>query len=227
MKRLTLARVAATSTRWVPTRWVSTLGVVALGASALGTDAPAFAAPPATFTATGQAVIHASGKVPETRTPVKVYYHQGQMRLEMTTPDYGDSIVLAKKGHAAITLMDTKQKLAFTVTPDAMPQDEGNLPMEQIMDLTSWKPLLQKKGKRLPGKEVKAGQACSLWQTVQGQTTTRIWFADALELPMQIESAVSGKPRFQFSVTSVSTKGKLSPSLFTVPSDFTRADLGQ
>lgn len=192
----------------------------------LGAPTLALAAPPATFTATGTALMHASGKVPETRTPVKVFYQQGQMRLEMNTPDYGDSVVLAKKGQSTLTLMDVKQKLAFTVTPDAMPQDEGNLPMQQLMDLTSWKGLLAERGKRLAGKEVKAGQTCSLWQTTQGKTTTTIWFADALELPMQIESSVAGKPRFLFTVKEVMTKVKLAPALFKVPGDFTRADLG-
>lgn len=185
----------------------------------------AMAAPPASFTATGTALIHAQGKVPESRTPVKVYYQSGQMRLELKMPDYGDSVILAQKGKAALTMMDPQQKVAFTLTPDAMPQEGGSLPMQQIMDLTGWKELLAKEGKRLAGKQVMAGQACSLWQTQQGGMTTKIWFADALELPMQIESASAGKPQFTFSVQAISTKGKLSPGLFKVPTDFTQAEL--
>jgi hypothetical protein len=187
--------------------------------------AAALAAPPASFTATGTALIHARGKAPETRTPVKVYYQGGQMRLEMTMPDYGDSVILAQKGKTSLTMMDPQQKLAFTLTPDAMPQEGGSLPLQQIMDLTGWKGLLAKEGKRLGGQEVKAGQTCSLWQTQQGTFTTKIWFADALELPMQIEGVSGGKPQFTFSVQSISTKGKLAPALFKVPADFTQADL--
>lgn len=183
------------------------------------------AAPPSSFTATGTARIHAQGKAPETRTPVKVYYQAGQMRLELTMPDYGDSVILAQKGKTALTMMDPQQKVAFTLTPDAMPQEGGAMPMQQIMDLAGWKALLAKEGKRLAGQEVKAGQNCSLWQTQQGGMTTKIWFADALELPMQIESASAGKPQFSFSVQTISTKGKLSPALFKVPADFTQAEL--
>lgn len=186
---------------------------------------PALAAPPASFTATGMARMHASGKTPETQTPVKVFYQQGMVRIELSNPDYGDSVVLAQRGKPTLTLMDPKQKVAFTVRPDAVPQNESQLPVQQLVDLTNWKGLLQKEGKRLAGKETKAGQACSLWQTTQGQTTTKIWFADALELPMQIESSVQGKPRFTFTVQAIDTKGALGANLFRVPAGFTHADL--
>jgi len=204
--------------RLIPALVVSSLAAMPLAA---------VAAPPSSFTASGTALIHASGKQPETRTPVKIFYQQGQMRLEMAVPDYGDSVILAQKGKAALTMMDVKQKFAFTVTPDAMPQDGASLPLQQLMDLTSWKGLLAKQGKRLQGKDVLANQSCSIWQAVQGATTTKIWFADALELPMRLEGASGGKPTFTFDVQSISTKGKLAPSLFKVPSDFTQADLGQ
>jgi outer membrane lipoprotein-sorting protein len=183
------------------------------------------AAPPTAFTATGTALMHANGKTPETRTPIKIFYQQGQMRLEMKTPGNGDSVVLAQKGKTTLTLMDLQQKVAFTVNPEIMAGQDSQLPLQQLSDLTSWKGLLTKQGKRLAGKEVKAGQSCSIWETTQGQTKTKVWFADALELPMQLQSSVAGKPGFTFTVQSITPNGKVNANLFKVPADFTQADL--
>jgi hypothetical protein len=203
---------------------IPALALVAVAPLALS-PLSAMAAPPAAFTATGTALLHANGKVTETRTPVKVYYQQGQMRLELKNPEYGDSVVLVQKGKSTMTLMDPKQKIAFTVTPDAMSQSENQIAMQQLTDLTGWKGLLQKQGKRLAGTQVKAGQTCSLWQTTQGKATTKVWFADALELPMQIETVVAGKPSFSLTIQSIDTRGTHGANLFKVPADFTKADL--
>ncbi len=203
---------------------IPALALVAVAPLALS-PLSAMAAPPAAFTATGTALLHANGKTTETRTPVKVYYQQGQMRLELKNPDYGDSVVLVQKGKSTMTLMDPKQKMAFTVTPDAMSQADNQIAMKQLTDLTGWKGLLQKQGKRLGGTQVMAGQTCSLWQTTQGKATTKVWFADALELPMQIETVVSGKPTFSLTIQSISTGGSHGANLFKVPADFTRAEL--
>jgi len=187
--------------------------------------ASALAAVPATFTATGTALVHANGNTPETRTPIKVFYLNGQMRLEMKTPGNGDSVILVQKGKSTLTLMDLQQKLAFTVNPSAMGADADQIPVQQLTDLTGWKSLLQKQGKRLPGSEVKAGQTCSIWQTTQGKTTTKVWFADALELPMLLESSAGGKPQLTLTIQSINTKGSVPASMFKVPGDFTQADL--
>lgn len=188
--------------------------------------APALAALPASFTATGTALMHANGNVPEARTPVKVYHLKGQTRLEMKTPGSGsDSVVLVQKGKPTMTLMDVQQKVAFTVNPAAMADSSSQLAVQQLTDITGWKALLQKQGKRLAGTEVRAGQTCSIWEARQGKTTTKVWFSDALELPMHFESWVDGKRQLTFSIQSISTSGTLAPTLFKVPADYTQADL--
>ncbi len=203
---------------------IPAFALIAAAPMALGA-LPAVAAVPASFTATGTALIHASGKTPETRTPVKVFYQNGQVRLELKTPGNGDSVVLGKKGKSTFTMMDLQQKVAFTMDPQTMSTEGSPLPVQQIVDLTSWKGLLQKQGTKLGGSEVKAGQTCSLWETTQGSTKTKVWFADAVDLPMQIQSSVNGKPSFTLTIQSFDPKGKVSPNLFQVPAGFTQADL--
>lgn len=184
----------------------------------------ALAAPPTSFSATGTALVHADGQTPETRMPVKVFYQQGKMRLEMKTPGNVDSVILSQQGESKVTLLDPVQKLAFTIDPGAMGLG-GQASKQKLMDLTSWKSTLQTQGKKLPGKQTFAGQACSLWQTTEGNTTTKVWFADSLELPMQFESSVNGKPAFTFTVQTIDTKGGLAETLFRVPAGFTQTEL--
>ena len=203
---------------------IPALALVAAAPMAFG-SLPALAAVPASFTATGTAHVHASGKTPESRTPIKVFYQNGQVRLELKTPGNGDSIVLGQKGKSTFTLMDVQQKVAFTMDPQTMNTDGSPLPVQQIVDLTSWKGLLQKEGKKLAGSEVKAGQTCSIWETNQGTTKTKVWFADAVDLPMQIQSSVNGKTTFTLTIQSFDPKGKVGANLFKVPAGFTQADL--
>ncbi|MNT34918.1 hypothetical protein D3C72_1709220 [compost metagenome] len=185
----------------------------------------AHAAVPASFTASGIAVAHAKGETPESRTPIKIFYQNGQMRLEMKTPGNGESVVLGQKGKSTVTIMDVQQKVAFTMDPGAMAAEGGPLPAQQMLDLTSWKGLLQKQGKKLGGTEVKAGHTCSIWETTQGKTKTKVWFADSVDLPMQIQGTEAGKPTFTLTIQSFDPKGKVGAGLFKVPAGYTQADL--
>lgn len=187
---------------------------------------PALAAPPSGFLAVGTATSFATAEAPQQATPVKFYYEAGKIRIELRPPSGGPSVVLAKRGSKTVTLLDPTQKIAFTTNAQATAgaAPEGMPSMDQLMDMASWKSQLVHGAKKLPGTEVRGAQRCSVWLKTQGTSTYKIWFADALELPMQIDGAVAGKPRFRFAMSRVTT-GKQAPSLFTVPAGYQKTVL--
>lgn len=196
---------------------LATLAAIAVSA------APALAAPPTAFLATGTATSFATADAPEQSTPVKLYYQGGKIRLEMRPPGGGSSVILAKRGSKHVTMLDPVQKLAMVSNLSAVEAQDGMPSMDQIMDIASWKAQL-KTAKRLPGAETKGAERCSLWEKASGATTLKIWFADALELPMQIEGKVSGKPRFRFTVSGVKP-GPQAAALFAVPAGYQTTEL--
>ncbi|HEY9899381.1 MAG TPA: hypothetical protein V6D00_09390 [Pantanalinema sp.] len=185
--------------------------------------APAFAAPPSAFKAEGTAVSFAGANAPEQRTPVTLYYQDGKMRLELVQPSMGESILLAKRGSTQITLLDTAQKMAFVMTADAIGGQAGVPSVEQFLDMAAWKTQL-KGARRLSGTEVKGAQRCTGYQKTIGGTDYTVWLSDALELPMQIEGSVAGKPRFRIAISRV-TKGQQPAGLFGVPAGYQKAEL--
>lgn len=190
--------------------------------------APAQAAPPASFAASGTALSYATAETPAQTTPIKLFYQGGKVRLELEAPEAGTSILLAKRGSGQVTMLVPAQKLAFTASPKELagPDAAGMPDMEQLLDLTSWKAQLQKSGKRLAGSEMKAGERCSLWEKPDKSITYKVWYADALELPLQLEGYQGGKPRFRISVTRFSP-GPQSASLFTVPAGYQTTEFTQ
>lgn len=184
---------------------------------------PAFAAPPSAFKAQGTAVSFAGANAPEQRTPVTLYYQDGKMRLELVQPSMGESILLAKRGSSQITLLDTTQKMAFVMAADAIGGQAGVPSVDQFLDMAAWKAQL-KGAKRLPGTEVKGSERCTRFQKTIGGTDYTVWLSDALELPMQIEGAVAGKPRFRIAISSVK-KGQQPAGLFGVPAGYQKAEL--
>ncbi len=196
---------------------LATLATIAVSA------APALAAPPSAFMATGTATSFATADAPEQTTPVKLFYQGGKIRIEMQPPGGGKSVILAKRGSKQVTMLDPVQKLAMVSNLSAVQTQDGMPSMDQIMDMASWKAQL-KTAKRLAGSEVKGSEQCSLWEKTTGQTTFKVWFADKLELPMQIEGKVGGKPRFRFSVSGVKP-GPQASTLFAVPSGYQTTEL--
>lgn len=196
---------------------LTTLAAIAVSA------APALAAPPGAFLATGTATSFATADAPEQSTPVKLYFQGGKIRLEMQPPGGATSVFLAKRGSQQVTMLDPAQKLAMVSNLGAVTAQDGMPSMEQIMDIASWKAQL-KTAKRLAGTETRGSQRCSLWEKTSGQTTFKIWFADALELPMQIEGKVGGKPRFRFIVSGVKP-GPQAATLFAVPAGYQTTEL--
>lgn len=186
-------------------------------------SAPALAAPPSAFMATGTATSFATADAPAQTTPVKLYYQGGKIRIEMQPPGGASSVILAKRGSKQVTMLDPVQKLAMVSNLGTVTMQDGMPSMEQIMDIASWKSQL-KSAKRLAGSETKASETCSLWEKVAGKTTFKIWFSDALELPMQIEGKVSGHPRFRFTVSGVKP-GPQASSLFAVPAGYQKTEL--
>lgn len=195
-----------------------------MAAAPLAFGLPAMAAVPASFTATGTAHAHATANAPEIKTPLKIFYQNGNIRLEMKSGT-SDSVIISQKGKPTITMIDMQQKVALTVDPGTVSSDNAYLPLDQLLDLTSWKSVLQKQGKKLAGTEVKAGQTCSIWEATMGGVKTKVWFADAVDLPMQIQRTIDGKPTFTVTIQSFNPKGQVAPSLFTVPAGFKQNDL--
>lgn len=185
--------------------------------------APALAAPPSAFMATGTATNFASADAPEQTTPVKLYYQGGKIRIEMQPPGGATSVILAKRGSKQVTMLDPTQKIAMVSNLGEVAAVDGMPSMEQIMDIASWKAQL-KSAKKLAGSETKGSEPCSLWEKTSGKTTFKIWFADALELPMQIEGKVGGKPRFRFAVSGVKP-GPQAAALFAVPAGYQKTEL--
>lgn len=191
--------------------------------AAVAVASPALAAPPGAFMATGTATTFATADAPQQTTPVKLYYRGGRIRIELQPPGGAPSVILAKRGSKVVTMLDPTQKLAMVSNLGAVETQDGMPSMEQIMDIASWKTQL-KSAKKLAGSEVKGSERCSIWEKVAGATTFKIWFADALELPMQIEGKVGGKPRFRFTVSGVKA-GPQAAGLFTVPAGYQKTEL--
>lgn len=199
-------------TRWIP--------LMMLGAMI---PFPALAAPPSAFQATGTARAYGSDAPPQP-VPISLYYQGGQIRLEMRIPDQGTQIILAKKGHPKVTLLDPQARVAFRINSEAMSAQEGVPSIEQLVDLASWKQQLAKGGKPLGRTETVAGQRCTLWEKRDGKNLHTVWFSDSLELPMRIETTSGGKARFGFTVTRFAEKDSPA-SLFAVPKGYQEADL--
>lgn|GEM_PF-1345781 len=180
---------------------------------------PALAAPPSAFKAVGTAETFATADSPAQSTPITFFYQGGHIRIDMQPPGSPKSIVLAQKGSKLLYLLDPSQKVAFQAKTSQMSGTEGMPTLEQLMDLRGWKTQLVKNATRLPGSEVKAGQKCSLWRKVQGKNTLKIWFADALELPMQIDGSQGGQARFRIALSQVSP-GSQPSHLFAIPAGY-------
>lgn len=196
-------------------------GILALGSF---TAPGAQAAPLQRFTADALATA-SLGSAP---VPVRMIYREGQVRLELTTAGTaaagaGSSVVLA--GHGPyVYLLNPAQKLAFRIN-EAVIDQQTELPISQLLDLSGWHAVLQRDGKRI-GHGTVAGEPCSLWRETLHHTTYRVWLSDRYGLPFRVESQASkGHPGFSFAIRHFTPSEALPASSFQVPAIYQVTEL--
>ena len=185
---------------------------------------PALAATPSEFMSQGIATSFATANSPEQSTPVKFYYRNGMVRLELKMMGGTPSVILAHKGSSTVTMLDPTQKMAFTTSLAGFGSMPGAPPLNQLMDATQWKSILFKRSHRLPGTAIIGNERCSIWENTSGPNRYKVWFDDKQDLPMQLEGRVNGKLRFRYTVYHLSTY-PVNRNLFTVPAGYHRAQL--
>ncbi|MBM3266799.1 MAG: hypothetical protein FJZ01_04040 [Candidatus Sericytochromatia bacterium] len=185
-----------------------------LAAAILAAPLTARAAAPTAFKAKGQVNSLMDGEPQE--MSVVISFKGGKVRVETTSKDIGKSIMVGRKGHDEIAMLDPEQKMIVRMKPSALrgASNDDAPQFDTLLDPAGFKALVVKEGKKMGPGEGILGHKTTIYERTKGTTRMKVWLADDLELPLRLEGKSKNGDQFKMRITSLDLSPKFAKDDF-------------
>ena len=180
-------------------------GILA-GGLALATAPAAHAASVGQFLARGTFESMADGQAQD--VALTIAFKTGHIRIESNSKDSGKSIILATRGKDDVAMLDPVQKIVVHMKPSMLKAasgvDSADIGSYQsLLDPVGFKGYIVKHGKKLGAGPSILGHATTLYQAERKGDGMKVWLADDVSLPLQIEGHSASGGHFSIHITSL------------------------